>query len=126
MSNSSTINFASENFAGVHSDMMQALIDANVSNAPSYGKDRFTAQAIDLFKETFGNNIEVYFTFNGTGANNFGLGCVAEKYQSVYCSNVAHLYVDESTAPESFIGCRIYPVNSENGKIAPDELRTAI
>ena len=126
MSNPGTINFASENFAGVQGDMMQALIDANVSHVPSYGKDHFTSDAIDLFKETFGNNIEVYFTFNGTGANNFGLGCVAEKYHSIYCSDVAHLYVDESTAPESFIGCRIYPVNSENGKIKPDELRVAI
>ena len=126
MSNPGTINFASENFAGVQGDMMQALIDANVSHVPSYGKDHFTADAIAVFKETLGNNIEVYFTFNGTGANNFGLGCVAEKYHSIYCSDVAHLYVDESTAPESFIGCRIYPVNSENGKIIPDELRAAI
>jgi threonine aldolase len=126
MSNPDTINFASENFAGVQRDMMQALTDANVSHVPSYGKDHFTADAIDLLKETLGNNIEVYFTFNGTGANNFGLGCVAEKYHAIYCSDVAHLYVDESTAPESFVGCRIYPVNSQNGKIKPDDLRIAI
>lgn len=120
------INFASENYAGTQSAMMQALAEANIGHVPSYGNDRFTSEAIRLLKESFGNDIEVYFTFNGTGANNFGLGCVTEKYNSIFCSDVAHLYVDESTAPESFIGCRIYPVKSESGKIAPDELKLSI
>jgi threonine aldolase len=120
------INFASENYAGTQSDMLQALIDANNGHVPSYGNDRFTADVQQLLKENFGNDIEVYFTFNGTGANNFGLGCVTEKYNSIFCSDVAHLYVDESTAPESFIGCRIYPVKSRSGKIAPGDLKLAI
>jgi threonine aldolase len=123
---SKLINFASENYAGVQADMMQALIDANAGNAPSYGNDHFTADAIAVIKENFGDDIEVYFTFNGTGANNFGLACITERCNSIYCADVAHLYVDESTAPEGFTGCRVYPFISESGKIAPDDLRAAI
>ena len=120
------INFASENFAGVHPEVMKALMDANEDHAPSYGRDDYTKQTIALFKEIFGGDIDVHFTFNGTGANNFGLGCVTEKFHSVFCSAVSHLYVDESTAPESFVGCRIYPVNSESGKIILDDLKDCI
>lgn len=120
------INFASENFAGVHPEIMQALINANKGHVPSYGKDGFTADAVELFRKTFSGDIDVHFAFNGTGANNFGLGSVTERFHSVFCSDVAHLYVDESTAPESFIGCRIYPVKSESGKIILEHLEECI
>jgi threonine aldolase len=120
------LNFASENYAGVHPAIMQALTEANTKHAPSYGNDQYTAEAVELLKEVFGADIEVYFTFNGTGANNFGIAAVTQKYHSVFCSDVAHLYVDESTAPEAFIGCRIFPVKSEAGKIDPQALKSAI
>lgn len=123
---SEKINFASENFSGVQEDMIKALIAANTGNAPSYGNDPVTQLAKQRFKETFGDNIEVYFTFNGTGANNFGLSCVLQKYHSIFCTNVSHLYVDESTATETFTGCRIYPVHSLNGKMVIDGLRRSI
>src|ERR1700733_2278991 len=120
------INFASENFAGVHPDILQALISANSTNVPSYGNDPFTRTASDQFKAAFGDNIEVYFTFNGTGANNFGLSCILQKHHSIFCTDVAHLYVDESTATETFTGCRIYPVESINGKMVMDSLRRSV
>src|SRR5581483_10391049 len=120
------INFASENYAGVQADMMHALTKVNTGQAPSYGNDQFTAEATTVIKEHFGNDIDVYFTFNGTGANNFGLGSVTQRYHSIYCSDVAHLFVDESTAPESFTGCRLFPVRSESGKIVFEELKAAI
>ncbi|HVS91453.1 MAG TPA: aminotransferase class I/II-fold pyridoxal phosphate-dependent enzyme [Mucilaginibacter sp.] len=126
MSTKGKINFASENYAGVQADIMQALIDANTGSMPSYGNDRITAEAARAIKGYFGDDIEVYFTFNGTGANNFGIGSVTERYNSIYCSDVAHLYVDESTAPESFTNCRLYPVVSESGKIVLSELKNAI
>lgn len=120
------IHFASENFAGVHPEIMRALEEANRGHARSYGKDPFTADTVSLFNRHFGDDIEVYFSFNGTGANNFGLGCVTDRHQSVFCSDTAHLYVDESTAPETFVGCRLYPLRSESGKISADELRRAV
>jgi threonine aldolase len=120
------INFSSENFAGVYHSVMDALINANNDNAPSYGNDHITQDTVALFKQVFGENIEVYFTFNGTGANNFGLSCMVDRHHSIFCSDVAHLYVDESNAPEAFTGCRLYPVNSLNGKIIIDDLRLKI
>jgi threonine aldolase len=120
------INFSSENYAGVQEQIMEALTDANPGNVPSYGNDQLTGDTVILFQQIFGKEIEVYFTFNGTGANNFGLSCIVEKHHAIFCSDVAHLYVDESTAPESFTGCRLYPVKSLSGKIIVSELQRQI
>ncbi|MFA6277883.1 MAG: aminotransferase class I/II-fold pyridoxal phosphate-dependent enzyme [Pedobacter sp.] len=116
------INFSSENYDHVHPSIMQALLEANQGFATSYGKDDDTSTAIEFLRREFGEKIEVHFTFNGTGANNFALGCLAQRHQSIFCSDIAHFYVDESTAPEAFIGCRLYSVNSEQGKINVDSL----
>jgi len=120
------INFASENYAPVHPQLMEALIEANTGNQPSYGNDDITRETVQLFKKIFGDNIDVHFVFNGTGANNFGLSCMVERHHSIFCSDVAHLYVDESNAPEAVLGCRLYPVKSANGKIIIDELKKSI
>src|ERR1700749_1596695 len=120
------INFSSENYAGVHDEIMEALIRSNNDNAPSYGNDQLTQDTVVLFKQIFGAEIEAYFTFNGTGANNFGLSCMLQRYHSVFCSDVSHLYVNESNAPEAFTGCRISPVKSRNGKIVAEDLKLRI
>ncbi|MEO5564025.1 MAG: aminotransferase class I/II-fold pyridoxal phosphate-dependent enzyme [Chitinophagaceae bacterium] len=126
LSTGRVINFSSENFTGVHEKIMNALVQANFGTVPSYGNDSYTEKAINILKDHFGNEIDVSFTFNGTGANNFGLGCVVQSYQSIFCSDLAHLYVNESCAPEAFIGCRIYPVRSLHGKIIIECLRESI
>lgn len=119
--------FSSENFDGAHPLIMAAVADANKDFVPSYGADRYTQEATRICRELLGSDeAEVYFCFNGTGANNFALSCITEKYQSVYCSDVSHLYTAESTAPETFTGCRLYPVNTCNGKIMPDDLQKKI
>jgi len=120
------INFSSENYAGVHPKAMEALAKANFGSAPSYGNDSYTKETVALFKQHFGDDIDVYFAFNGTGANNFGIGSVTEKFSSIFCTDVAHLLVDESTAPETFIGCRMYPVNHKDGKIVLSDLKSKI
>ncbi|MFD0939193.1 threonine aldolase family protein [Pedobacter boryungensis] len=120
------MNFSSENFDAVHPAMMQALVDANTGFESSYGKDSYTLAATKLFKEEFGEEIAVYFTFNGTGANNFALAAITESYQSIFCADIAHCYVDEATAPEAFSGCRLYPITTVNGKITLDGLQTQL
>lgn len=116
------MNFSSENFDKTHPEILKALINSNTGFAASYGKDDDTAKTVELFKVAFGTKeIDVFFCFNGTGANNFALSSITKKYNSIFCSDVSHLYVDESTAPETFTGCRLYPVKTNNGKIILDE-----
>jgi len=121
------INFSSENFDKTHPKILKALLKSNTGFAASYGKDEYTIKANTKFKEIFGiKEIDVFFCFNGTGANNFALSSITEKYSSILCSDVSHLYTAESTAPEAFTSCRLYPVKTLNGKIViTDFLRKA-
>jgi threonine aldolase len=118
--------FASDNYAGVHPEIMDALIRANSGHAASYGADDFTAEAISKFKEFFGNHIEVFFVYNGTGANVLGLSAIAQSFNSIICSDLAHINVDESTAPEKFLGSKLITIPTKDGKIYPADIENKI
>ena len=113
-------SFASDNYAGVLPEMMDALQRANVEHARSYGADDITERTIKLFREVFDADVEVYFVFNGTGANVLSISSATQSYNAVLCADVSHIYCDESSAPETFTGCRFFPLTaSEEGKLTP-------
>jgi len=118
--------FASDNYAGVHPEIMEALQRANQGHTASYGADEHTTSAVKKFKSFFGDSIEVFFAYNGTGANVLGLQALTQSFHSILCSELAHINVDESTAPEKFTGCKLIPVPTQNGKIYPDQLEARI
>lgn len=118
--------FASDNYSGVHPAIMDALLRANTGHAPSYGADEYTEAATLKFKQYFGDDIGVYFVYNGTGANVLGLQSLTRSFNSVLCAALAHINVDESTAPEKFLGCKLIPVPAPDGKMTPDAIEAQI
>jgi len=114
--------FASDNNSGVHSKIMKAIESANGGHFTGYGNDSFTEKAINIFKQQFGNETEVFFVFNGTGANVLGLSSVTRSFNSVICAETAHIQEDECGAPEKFTGCKLLPVETTNGKITPEAI----
>jgi threonine aldolase len=123
---SSKRTFASDNYSGVHPEIMQALTAANQGHASSYGADEYTEEAVVQFKKYFGGDIKVFFVYNGTGANVMGLSAVTKPYHSIICSDLAHINVDESTAPEKFTGCKLITIPTEDGKIYPHDIEARI
>jgi threonine aldolase len=118
--------FASDNYAGVHPEIMNALARANAGHASSYGTDEFTASAISKFRNIFGNDAEIFFAYNGTGANVLGLSAITQSFNSIICSDLAHINVDESTAPEKFLGCKLLTIPTRDGKIYAEEVAARI
>jgi threonine aldolase len=118
--------FGSDNYSGVHPDIMDALQRANYGHSASYGSDEITAKAIKKFKEYFGEGIDVFFVYNGTGANVLGLSTLTHSFNSIICSDLAHIHVDESTATEKFTGCRQATISTTNGKISPHQIEEKI
>lgn len=116
--------FASDNYAGVLPEVMEALNKANVDHARSYGADPISERTIDLFREVFDAAIDVHFVFNGTGANVLSISSGTQSYNAILCAETSHIYCDESSAPETFTGCRFFPIKSnDEGKITPDALK---
>jgi len=114
-------SFASDNYAGVLPEVMQALQDANQGHAGSYGGDPLTQQVIAQFREAFDAPVDVFFVFNGTGANVLSISAATQSFHSVLCADVSHIYNDESSAPETFTGCRFFPLPAnELGKLTPE------
>jgi threonine aldolase len=118
-------NFASDNSAGVHPEILDAIARANQEHVGAYGDDPYTRSAIKKFEEHFGSDIAVFFTFNGTGANVLSLQSLARSFQSVLCSAYAHIYTDECGAPEKHTGCKLIPLPHQDGKITLDAVRRA-
>jgi threonine aldolase len=115
-----SVPFASDNYAGVHPAIMSAILQANEGFTGSYGNDEFTKRAVQQFKKYFGEDISVHFVFNGTGANVLGISAVTQSFNSILCSETAHIFVDESTAPETFTNCRLVPLSHKHGKVLPE------
>jgi threonine aldolase len=118
-------SFASDNNAGVHPEILDALVRANHGHVIAYGDDEYTRSAIKKFEEHFGSDIDVFFTFNGTGANVLGLQALNRSYHAVLCSDYAHIYTDECAAPEKHTGCKLIPLPHESGKITLESIRHA-
>lgn len=115
--------FASDNNSGVHPGILKAMEAANEGHFTGYGNDPFTEKAKAVFKEKFGSDTEVFFVFNGTGANVLGLSSVTRSFNSIICAETAHIQEDECGAPEKFTGCKLLPVEPVNGKLTPEAVK---
>lgn len=119
-----THTFASDNYAGVHPEILQALAEANVGHEIAYGEDRYTARLHEVMAGQFGDPVEVYPVFNGTGANVTALASMLPPWGAVICSSHAHIHTDEGAAPERVAGIKLLPVPAEDGKLTPELIDT--
>lgn len=117
-------SFASDNYAGVLPEVMKALMEANIEHAGSYGNDELTKDTVALFRKVFDAELDVHFVFNGTGANVLSISAATQSYNAVLCADISHIYNDESSAPETFTGCRFFPLPiNEDGKLEIETVR---
>jgi threonine aldolase len=114
--------FASDNNSGIHPKILKSIELANRDHAIGYGEDIYTEKAIQLFKKEFGEDTEVFFALTGTGANILSLQSASQSFNSILCTETAHIHVDECGAPEKFTGSKLIPMPSDNGKVSPAEL----
>lgn len=117
-----TKNFASDNNAGVHPAILNALTKMDNSYTYAYGDDDYTAKATNTFKTHFGPDIEVFFVYNETAANVLGLKAITNSYHAVIAPETAHINVDECGAVECFTGCKIITVPTPDGKIKVEQI----
>jgi len=118
-------SFGSDNHAGTHPAVLRAIGEANAGDATAYGDDPWTARATAQLRDTFGAS-DVFFVFNGTGANILALSLMLRPYQAVICAESAHLNVDECGAPEQVLGSKLLTVPAPDGKLTPELIATRL
>jgi threonine aldolase len=115
-------SFASDNNAPIAPEILQAILEANSGDAPAYGEDEWTARARASFREQFGSGVDVYFAFNGTGANVAALSSLLRPWEAVLAPVTAHLQSDECGALERFAGSKVIAIATSDGKLHPADL----
>ncbi len=112
--------FASDNYSGIHPEILEAIAQANGAHQSAYGADVYTARLQEVFVDAFGDDVEAFPVFNGTGANVTGLMSMLPRWGAVICSATAHIHNDEGGAPEHVGGLKLLPVVTPDGKLTPD------
>ncbi len=112
--------FASDNYAGMHPEVLAALALANGGHQSAYGDDEYTAHLQRTVRSHLGARAETFPVFNGTGANVISLQAVTDRWGAVICAETAHINVDECGAPERVGGLKLLTVPTEDGKLTPE------
>jgi len=112
--------FASDNYAGVHPEVLTAISEANGGHQIAYGEDVYTARLQQVVKQHFGESAEAFPVFNGTGANVTALTSVLPRWGAVVATSTAHIHTDENGAPERISGLKLLTVPTPDGKLTPD------
>jgi len=118
--------FASDNFAGAHPEVLEAIAAANEGHVPAYGEDPYTAAAEERLREHFGDEARSFLVFNGSAANVLSLLAPSRRVDAAICPETAHMNVDECGAPERIGGVKLLTVVTPDGKLTPDLVNTRL
>jgi threonine aldolase len=120
MSDGTWRGFASDNYAGIHPEILDAMSKINAGHQVAYGDDIYTEQLSGVIKNQFGDAAEAFPVFNGTGANVITLQAMCKPWEAVVCATSAHINVDEGGAPEKVAGLKLLQVETPDGKLTPE------
>lgn len=119
-------SFASDNHAGVHPTILEAMAAANHGDAPAYGGDRWTSTFEDHIKDVFGPEAEGFPVLNGAGANMVGLAPMLGRYDAIICADTAHIATHETGATERLLGAKLLTTPTADGKLRPQDITTQL
>ncbi|MEV0827726.1 threonine aldolase family protein [Nonomuraea rubra] len=119
-------SFASDNHAGVHPAILEAMTAANVGDAPAYGDDNWTSAFEERIKQTFGPDADGFVMLNGAGANMVGLALMLGRYSAIICADSAHIATHEAGASERLLGVKLMTVPTEDGKLRPSDIKSRL
>lgn len=114
--------FASDNNSGAHPAALVAIAEANDGHVHAYGDDPWTARGVRAIRSHVGDSADVFFVFNGTGANCTGLSALLRSGDCVVAAATAHIATDECGAPERLTGCKVLTVPTDDGKLRPADV----
>lgn len=114
--------FASDNAAGAHPAVIEAVARANAGHVLAYGDDDETRACESAFSELFGRDVATLLTFNGTGANVMALATLVRFAEAIVCTDWAHINADETGAPERVIGAKLIDLPAPDGKLRVEQI----
>jgi threonine aldolase len=112
-------SFGSDNHAGAHPLVLQAMAAANAGDVTAYGADPLTERVTgQLCREL--DAAGAFLVLGGTAANVLGLSLMLRPYEAAICATSAHLNEDECGATERIVGSKLLEVATPDGKLTPE------
>src|SRR3954468_13042042 len=119
--------FASDNTAGIASEILAAIGKANSEYALGYGNDEWTKRVEARFAEIFEREVAVFLVATGTAANALAIAHLSAAWGAVLCHAESHIATDECGAPEFFGGgLKLIGLKGEAAKVSAETLRAAL
>lgn len=124
----SSIEFRSDNAAGIAPEILASITEANVGTAIAYGHDPVTARFEARVREVFEHDsARVFPVTSGTAANALALTALCPPWGSVLCHETAHILNSEGGATSMLGGGAVMKgVPGGDFRITPDALRAAL
>lgn len=111
------LSFENDYLEGAHEKVLQRLIETNRIQAPGYGFDQFTDQAIQQIKHKIKcPDATIRFLVGGTQTNQVVINSMLESYEGVISAETGHVAVHEGGAIE-YSGHKVLTIPSSEGKI---------
>ena len=115
-------SFACDYLEGCHEEVLKALAESNMEQAPGYGADRFTEKAVSGIRQAcHAEKASVYLLNGGTQTNQVVISTMLQPYEGVLSADTGHVSVHEAGAIE-FSGHKVLTLPEHNGKVAASDV----
>ena len=123
-----SIEFRSDNAAGVAPEIMAAMVAANSGTALAYGADSVTTELQERVRTAFEHpSARVFPVISGTAANALSLSAMCPPWGAVICHETAHIVVNEGGATSLLSsGAVMRGIGGPDFRISVDALRGAL
>ena len=119
-------SFLDDYSEGCHPRILESLNRTNLIQQTAYGDDAYSERARELIREQLGGkNFPIYFVAGGTLANITIASSSLKSHEAVIAAGSGHIVVRETGAIEA-TGHKIITVASEDGKLSPVDIETAL
>lgn len=110
-------SFKNDYSEGCHPNILNALVQTNLSQQAGYGEDIYSQEAKNLIRKKFHcPNAEIHFVSGGTQANALMISAALRPHQSVISAASGHIFTNEAGAVE-LTGHKIHGLETEDGKL---------
>ena len=121
------MDFRSDNVAGAHPAIAEALARCGPESATPYGSSGLDGVIEKRLAEVFEHELSVFFVSTGTAANALALAAVTKPGGIVFAHRESHIIVQECSAPQYLSGgLQIVSVDGDSGKMDVEHLRQQV
>ena len=107
---------------GAAAEILDKMLESNLSKQSGYGSDVFCLSAKEKIKKALNADAEIFFVSGGTQANKIVIASILKNYEGVIAADTGHISVHEAGAIEN-TGHKVIGLKSKNGKIDEDAVR---